>query len=220
MIALRNGIHALDFTTGRVEFFADAVRDTTLTRYNDGKCDRHGRFWVGTLDDGDCPGAALYRVAHTGDVVCMRDKVTCSNGIDWSPDGRIFYWVDSPTQTIFSFDFDEVSGEIRNPRPLITDTRGLPDGIAVDADGCIWCARWDGWCVVRYAPDGRTLTTVRTPVARPTSVAFGGSDFGDLFITTAASELPRRELARQPLAGALLVHRPAMHGLPTARFGG
>jgi sugar lactone lactonase YvrE len=220
VVGLRHGIHTLDFATGETAFLIDCERDSSRTRYNDGKCDRQGRLWIGTLDDEDQATGALYRVSPHGGIACMRDHVVCSNGIDWSPDGGTFYWVDSPTYSIFAFDFDPDDGSISNQRVLVTDTRGQPDGLAVDADGCIWCARWDGWCVVRYAPDGRMIQTVTMPVARPTSVAFGGAGIHELYITSASWQLQPRDLEQQPLAGALFVCDAGVSGFASSRFDG
>ncbi|HEX7299147.1 MAG TPA: SMP-30/gluconolactonase/LRE family protein [Solirubrobacteraceae bacterium] len=220
VVALRHGLHALDLTTGAVTFLADAERDDVTTRYNDGKCDPSGRLWVGTLDDEDRPTAALYRLDADHSMHEVRSGVRCSNGLGWSPDGGTLYWTDSPTRKILAFDYDADTGEARRPRELVGDERGLPDGLAVDAEGCIWSARWDGDCVVRYAPDGRVLTTLPLPVSRPTSVAFGGAGLDHLYITSAAWKLTPPERERQPLAGALFVCRPGVQGMPAARFAG
>jgi L-arabinonolactonase len=219
VVALRNGLHTLDLESGELEFFLDTQRDRT-TRYNDGKCDQAGRLWIGTLDDDQLPRAHLYRVDPDRSIRSMREDVMCSNGIDWSPDGRTLYWVDSHTHTILAFEFDLDRGEIRQPRVLTSGTIGIPDGLTVDAEGCIWCAWWDGWRVTRIAPDGRTLTTVELPVARPTSLAFGGPHLDELYVTSAKWALGPAERERQPLAGALFVLDAGVSGLPAARFGG
>jgi sugar lactone lactonase YvrE len=220
LVALRHGLHTLDLLTGETAFVVDADRDDATTRYNDGKCHRRGRLWVGTLDDGDRPTGALYRVDPDCSMHELRGGVRCSNGLGWSPDDRTFYWTDSPTRTILAFDYDLETGGTRRARALVRDERGLPDGLAVDAEGCVWSARWDGGCVVRYAPDGRVVTTIPLPVSRPTSVAFGGAGLDHLYITSAAWGLTPPQRARQPLAGALFVCRPGVQGLPAARFAG
>lgn len=217
VVGLRSGLHTLDLASGRVTFYVDDDRGTT-TRYNDGKCDDRGRLWIGTLDDGAQARGRLYRVEADGSISAVRDGVICSNGINWSPDRRVMYWVDSRTHTIFAFDFDLDAGEIRNARPFFRDEHGMPDGLTVDSNGHIWCAWWDGWRVTRITPDSRVVQTLELPVARPTSVAFGGPRFETLFVTSARCELTPEECVRQPLAGAIFACEPGVTGTPAARF--
>ena len=219
MVGLRSGLHSLDLSSGEVTFYADEQRPPT-TRYNDGKCDPRGRLWIGTLDDEGQPRACLYRVDVNGAMSTVRNDVMCSNGIDWSPDGTTMYWVDSRTHTIFAFDYDAETGEITNERTFFSDQIGMPDGLTVDADGMVWCAWWDGWRVTCISPGGRVMQTIDLPVARPTSVVFGGAGFTTLFVTSARSELTREERAQQPLAGAIFACEPGTIGVPAARFMG
>jgi sugar lactone lactonase YvrE len=181
-------------------------------RGNDAAIDPQGRLWAGTMRyDNAASGGRLYRVEADGSVTTMLNAVTVSNGIAWSPDGTLMYYVDSPTKRIDVFSYDEAG--ISNRRTLTTVDEGQPDGITVDADGCVWVALWDGSAVHRYTPGGRLDRTVEMPVSRPTACAFGGPDLTDLYITSAAE--PGR-----PLSGSLFVLTGAGVGLPTRPFSG
>jgi len=215
LVALPGGIKTLDFETGDLTDYA-AIPEGDGIRCNDGKCDATGRLWVGTMHASDEPVGALYRVDE-GEAAVMREQVSCSNGIGWSPDGATMYWVDSPTETIFAFDFDADDGTITNERTFVHDQRGLPDGLAVDLDGCVWCARWDGWCVTRYCPDGTVDRTIEFPVARPTSLAFEGGNSDVIYVTSASYGLTDEQRAHQPLAGAVFRVEAGIAGVPVAR---
>ncbi|MFI6907389.1 SMP-30/gluconolactonase/LRE family protein [Nonomuraea sp. NPDC050394] len=179
----------------------DLPRDT---RFNDGAVDPWGHFWIGTMCT-DRPGtAALYRVAPDGRTTTELTGVTCSNGLGWAPDHRTMYYVDTPTRTLDAFDVHD--GRITGRRVVAQVRGGLPDGLAVDEDGCVWVAVWDGAAVHRYTPEGRLDTVVETPCARPTSCAFGG---GTLYVTTAA-----------PDGGSLLAVTGVGGGVPPTPFPG
>ncbi len=148
----------------------------------------------------------------------MLDDVTVSNGTGWSPDGRLMYYIDSPTRRIDVFDHDGDEGRIGGRRTLarIEDGAGFPDGLTVDADGCVWVALWDGAAVRRYTPDGRLDRVVGLPTRRVTACAFGGAGLTDLYVTTARTGLA----APHPLAGSVLVVPDAGRGLPQPAFAG
>ena len=168
-------------------------------------------------------GGDLTRVTGDGAVVTVLADVTVSNGTGWSPDGRLMYYIDTPTRRIDVFDVDEAEeggpGGVSGRRAFaeIEEGAGYPDGLTVDADGCVWVALWDGAAVRRYTPDGKLDRTVALPVARPTACAFGGADLRDLYITTAAAGA---RPAANPLAGSLLVLPGAGQGLPQPAFAG
>ncbi|ORB56157.1 hypothetical protein BST42_04140 [Mycolicibacterium rhodesiae] len=189
--------------------------DTSSVRCNDGKTDRNGLLWFGTMHDAETePVAHLYRL-RDGRPQVQLDGVTVSNGLGWSPDGKLMYYADSPTQTIRVFDYDASAGEINNGRIFATDVKPSdPDGLTVDADGCVWSAKWDGGRVVRYTPDGRIDREVEVPVSRPTSCMFVGSDLRTLAITSALPDVPDTE----PLAGAVFLVDAGTQGLPETRF--
>jgi sugar lactone lactonase YvrE len=192
-------------------------------RTNDGACDPSGRLWVGTMArDERSPTAGLYRIDLDLSVTRLVGGTTISNGLGWSPDGGTFYFIDSPTRRVDAFDFDAATGAIERRRPLaVVDVDGaVPDGMTVDAEGCLWVALHGGWGLRRFAPDGELLAEVRLPVARITSCCFGGPGLRDLYVTTRRDGLSDAESAQQPLAGALLRLDPGVAGLPTYAFRG
>lgn len=223
MLAVQGGFARLDVTTGRTTIVAEVGANQPDLRMNDGKCDPAGRFWAGTMALDERRGAgALYRLDPDGRVHTMLRDVTISNGLDWSDDGRVMYFVDSPTQSVDVFDVDLAAGTIENRRALarIPSDEGMPDGLALDADGYVWVSLWGGGAVHRYAPDGTREAVIRVPTGYPTSCTFGGSDFGDLYITTANVKLSPQERAKQPQAGGLFRARPGPKGRAAHRFKG
>jgi sugar lactone lactonase YvrE len=192
-------------------------------RFNDGACDPAGRLWAGTMAWDFAPGAgSLYRLDAQLHLERVLERVTISNGLAWSPDGRTMYYVDTPTLRVDAFDFDVGSGHIANRRPAVSIPAGggRPDGICVDAEGAIWVALWPGWAVHRYLPDGRLDAVLPLPVAQVSSCVFGGPSLDTLFITSAWTGLSADERAEQPLAGSLFVARPGIQGVPRALFAG
>lgn len=168
-------------------------------RTNDGRCDPHGRLWVGTVDRSGAKAAGLFCVDADGAVTRVREGVGMSNGLDWSPDGRRCYYVDTYTRRVDVCDLDDDGFPVRW-RPLV-ETEFMPDGLTVDSLGGVWVAAWDGGAVHRFTPDGRLDRTVAVPGGFVTSCAFGGAT--TLYITSARVDLPAGELARQPHAGGL-----------------
>ncbi|MFL6129122.1 MAG: SMP-30/gluconolactonase/LRE family protein [Mycobacteriales bacterium] len=190
---------------------------------NDGACDRQGRFWAGTASAARRLGtSALYRLDADRQVELVLPGVSMSNGLGWSPDDRTFYYVDSPTHRVDVFAHDPDTGRLSARRPLVTVPRevGIPDGLAVDADGCVWLAIWGAAAVHRYTPEGRLDGVVTLPTRNISSCAFGGSGLSDLFITSATRGLSVAQLAEQPLAGAVFAVRPGVTGMPPNGFAG
>ena len=223
VLALASGFALFDPDSGAVTRLAAPEAHLPHNRMNDGKCDRHGRFWAGTMDDTCREGTgALYRLDPDGSCHRMEDGIGISNSLAWSPDDRVFYFADTLRRTIFAYDFDGDSGTIANRRVLTdcADQPGTPDGSTVDAEGYLWNAQWDGWRLVRYAPDGRVDRIVALPVQKPTSCMFGGPDLSTLYVTSAVWDLRGEDLAGQPHAGGLLALDVGVHGLPEARFAG
>jgi len=221
--ALRSGFAAIDFCTGEVRRFGNLDLATPAMRFNDGRCDRRGRFWAGTLHENRMPGtAALYRLEATGDCAELVGGLTVSNGITWSPDDRIMYFADSWTKTIFQCDFDLDSGALRNQRIFaeVPPGSGVPDGATVDAEGFLWSANFDGACLTRYAPDGSVDRVIPMPVPRPTSCAFGGENYSVLYVTSASINLTQEQRNAAPLAGAIFAIDAGVRGLPEPRFAG
>ncbi|MFE2262930.1 SMP-30/gluconolactonase/LRE family protein [Streptomyces griseosporeus] len=188
-------------------------------RANDAAVAPDGSLWAGTMRYDEAPGGGtLSRVTGDGSVEVVLPSVTVSNGTGWSPDGRLMYYIDTPTRRIDVFDHSPDDGRVSGRRPLaeIEEGAGFPDGLTVDADGCVWVALWDGGAVRRYTPTGRLDRTITLPTPRVTACAFGGPDLTDLYITTARTGLT----APSPLSGSLLRVPNAGKGLPHPAFSG
>ncbi|MFC8430997.1 SMP-30/gluconolactonase/LRE family protein [Streptomyces sp. NPDC057253] len=186
-------------------------------RANDAAVAPDGSLWAGTMRYDEAPGGGtLSRITADGTHTTVLDDVAVSNGTGWSPDGRLMYYVDSPTRRVDVFDHD--GGRITGRRTFveIEDGAGFPDGLTVDADGCVWVALWDGAAVRRYTPQGALDRVIALPVPRVTACAFGGPDLTDLYVTTARVGLT----APHPVAGSLLVVPAAGKGLPQPPFAG
>lgn len=226
VLAVRDGFAAFDPASPAPRLLARVEADRPENRMNDGACDRAGRFWAGTMAEDERAGAGslyrLERVDGTDRVSRHLTGLAVSNGIGWSPDDRLMYYVDSPTLRVDVFDFDLADGVLSGRRPfaLIPPGLGMPDGLAVDGEGCVWVALWGGWAVHRYTPDGRLDRSVPLPVARVSSCAFGGPGLDDLYITTARVGLTPAELRQQPEAGLLFHHPAGVPGQPAAAYAG
>ena len=222
VVALATAICFFDPKTGSLERIAAPEAHIPNRRFNDGKCDRQGRFWVGTMHDitRETEGT-MYRFDHDRSCVPIFGGVRCPNGLCFSPDGRTMYYADTPTRRLEAFDYDPATGNATNRREMarLPDTMG-PDGSTVDAEGFVWNAQYDGWRLARYAPDGRLDRYVELPLQRPTSCAFGGPNRDILYVTTATQWLKSEELTAQPLAGALLALDVGVSGVPEARYPG
>lgn len=221
VLALRDGFGFLDESSVQVELVAAVEANVPTNRMNDGKCDAGGRFWAGTMAFEVTAGAgALYRLDADLQVSRVVSGVTLSNGLDWSPDGRQMYYIDSTTQGVDVFDFEPADGSLGARRRLITfpPAEGLPDGMTVDAEGGLWIALHGSGTIRRYTSDGLVDRVVRIPATMVTSCAFGGADLTDLYITTMSLGLSAEGRRAQPLAGGLFRCRPGVRGLPAHRF--
>ncbi len=222
VMAFRNALGFVDFAAGREQYVDAPVVEFAKERFNDGKCDRAGRFWTGTMDrEGKNPVGSLYRVDPDMTVTKMDTGITASNGIAWSPDNATMYYCDSRAG-VYAYDYDLGTGAIANRRMHLDliPQGSHPDGCTVDAEGFLWVAEPGSSCVRRYDPKGRREREVRLPVTRPASCMFGGDDLSTLFITTLRYRLSPEELADQPLAGGLFKAEPGVKGLPEPRFAG
>jgi len=225
LLTLRRSFVLFDETTGQFETLAEVEADMPGNRFNDGKTDRRGRHWAGTMGDVDWnhPIGHLYRFGPDRRPVRMAERICCSNGIAWSPDDRTMYFCESFAHVIHAYDFDAAAGEIENRRPFATVdpvSGSFPDGITVDADGFVWCAQPVFGRLVRYDPTGRIERIIALPVSRGTSVMFGGPDLSTLYITTMRTTLDERQLSEEPLAGCLLAIAPGVKGLAETPFSG
>jgi sugar lactone lactonase YvrE len=186
-------------------------------RMNEGGCDPDGRFYCGSMAYALTPGAAsLYRLDPGGGVETVLGDLTISNGLEWSPDGRLAYYVDSATGRIDVLDYEADRG-LTNRRPFVAVEAGAPDGLTVDAEGGIWVAIWGGGAVHRYTPEGALSEVIEIPATQVTACTFGGEHLDELFITTSREGLPAGE---EPAAGALFHVRPGVSGLPVRPFAG
>jgi sugar lactone lactonase YvrE len=219
VVALPDVIAFFDPATARLETIARPPARLPHHRFNDGRCDRQGRFWVGTMHNlTRAPEGVLYRLAGR-ELVEVMAGICIPNSLAWSPDGRTMYFADSLLYTIFAHDFDPASGTMGERRVFAaTQAPGFPDGSTVDAEGCLWNAEFNAGRIVRYAPDGRVAQVIDAPVPRPTACAFGGPDLDVLYVTTASQNMTPAELEAQPLAGALLAMRVGVRGLAEPRF--
>jgi sugar lactone lactonase YvrE len=215
LVLAMDGFFVLDIESGAVTPLAPLELEDGV-RFNDGKCDPAGRFWAGTMAFDEAPDrGSLYRLDGPDSVERVIAAVTVSNGLGWSPDATTMYYIDSPTRTIRRFPYDVESGAIGEPSAIDTsDWSGVPDGMAVDADGNLWVAFWGGGAIRCVAPDGALVRELPVPVSRPTSCTFGGPGFRDLLVTTARVGLSEAELRDEPLAGSVLVLDPGVAGPP------
>ncbi|MBA9006831.1 SMP-30/gluconolactonase/LRE family protein [Thermomonospora cellulosilytica] len=214
VVNLRDGVGLYD-PDGTFRWLATFAEEGI--RGNDAAVAPDGALWAGTMrEDESAPDGVLRRVAPDGEAVTAVTGVTVSNGIGWSPDGRLMYYVDTPTQRIDVFDCDGPT--VRNRRTFTrVPTPGWPDGLTVDALGCVWVALWGGARVLRYTPSGVLDRTIELPTPLTTACAFGGPDLRDLYVTTATVDLPPEA---PPPNGAVLVVPNAGEGLPAVPFAG
>jgi sugar lactone lactonase YvrE len=223
LAALQSGIHFLDTQSGGLQAAAQPEAHLPENRFNDGRCDRAGRFWAGTMSDARRePTGSLYRLAPDLACTLIRGDAIVPNSIAWSPDDRTMYFADTYRQVIRAWDFDLAAGDVSNERVFCDTTGhpGRPDGSCIDADGCLWNAEYGGWRLVRYTPAGKIDRVIEMPVANPTCCCFGGAGFDTLYVTSATQRLTPGDLAKQPLAGSVFAVRPGVRGLPEARFAG
>lgn len=221
---LQHGIAFIDIENKKVEHITNPQDDPSI-RFNDGKCDAAGRFWVGTM--------ALSEEENKGNLFVMEtdlsvkkkiENVSISNGITWNADNTIIYYINTPTNYVFAFDYNIENGEINNQRVAVdlTHEKGYADGMTIDEEGMLWIAFYSGWRVARYNPEtGEFLKQIELPVENVSCCTFGGPELNDLYITTASKGMNEEALKQQPLAGSLFVLKDCGYkGLPAAKFKG
>ncbi|MCP4474139.1 MAG: SMP-30/gluconolactonase/LRE family protein [Gammaproteobacteria bacterium] len=189
-------------------------------RFNDGKVDRQGRFWAGTMS-ADAT-SSLYRLDADLSLHTMASAVTISNGLDWSLDEKTMYYTDSPVKEIYAYDFNAAQGTIENRRLFshTPDQTGIPDGLTIDSEGYIWSARFGAGKIIRYNPAGKVVAEIELPVKNPTCCCFGGPELNELYITSTRVELTDEELAAQPLSGDLFRIKTTVQGVVSTKFAG
>lgn len=221
VVALQNGLYFLDLQTEELTLITDPEEHLPNNRFNDGKCDPAGRFWIGTM--GSAQSASLYTLYPDLELQHKESNVTISNGLAWSPDQTKMYYIDTPTKQIVSYDYDISSGSISNKQVAITipDTDGHPDGMTIDAEGNLWIAHWGGFQVSCWNPvTAEKLDSIPIPAPQVTSCTFTGDALDTLYITTARVGLDEEALAQSPQAGGLFKVKLNVKGTPSYRFKG
>lgn len=228
LVALRERIVLYDLAAEAMQTIAIPSVHPFGHRFNDGRCDRQGRFWVGTMHhETRAPEGFLYRLDRRREPapdyhfepVEVMSGICIPNSLAFSPDGKTMYFADSLQYSIFAYDYDPESGQASRRRVFArTVPPAFPDGSTVDADGYLWNAEFNAWRVVRYAPDGRIDRSIEVPAQRPTCCAFGGPDLDVLYVTSASWHLRADEFNEQPLAGALLALDVGARGVAEPRF--
>jgi len=222
VLALRDGIALLELDGGAPEMVARLPARPGI-RMNDAKVDPVGRLWCETMESDGAPGkGSLLRLDPGGRLEVVLDELAIPNGIDWSLDGRTMYFAESLERTVRAYPYDPETGALGRADVVVRldDDDGLPDGLTVDAEGCIWLAVWNGWGVRRYDADGRELGRIGLPVAQVTCPAFGGPDLDELYLTTAHEGFAAGAIPGQPEAGGLYRVRPGVLGRAPTRFAG
>lgn len=197
---------------GETSTVIDEIYEELDTRFNDVIADPEGRVFCGTMPAKDNK-ARLYRLDTDGSITKILDGIGISNGMGFTPDRKQMYFTDSPGGKIYLFDYDLETGKIKNQSVFVTvpESEGVPDGMTVDKEGCIWSARWDGGCLIRYKPDGKEDLRIQFPAKKVSSVTFGGEDYRDIYVTTAGGDKREEE---GPDAGALFHLNLDIQGVP------
>lgn len=219
---LQTGIHIIDPSNGSVEFVTDPEEHKPDHRLNEGKCDPQGRFWVGSISTlGRFPTGCLYRMEHDGSVTEVLSEISVPNTMAWLPGGRHMVFSDSVTKKIWRFSYDAETGSITERETFIDvgHFKGIPDGVAIDADGGLWIAEFGGGAVHHYSAEGTLVTTVALPATQVTSCVFAGPDLRHLVIITTKRLLDDEGRKAQVHAGDLFVIEPGVRGLQPHLFG-
>ena len=220
---VRDGFAFIDLEAGIFKPIVMPEADMPENRFNDGKVDENGRYWAGTMDDGEkLETGSLYRLDGDLTLHKMDENYTITNGPAFSVDGKTLYHTDTAKRTIFAFDFSE-DGAISNKRvfaELVAKEEGYPDGMTVDSEDCIWLAHFAGSRVTRYSPEGKVIQVITMPVPNITSCTFAGPDLDTMYITTARHLLKEEDVRKYPLSGSLFSCKPGVMGLPTPLFDG
>jgi sugar lactone lactonase YvrE len=224
LLAMKDGLATLSDWDASPEPFGEQIfADRPDLRFNDGRTDPAGRFWVGSVNMAkSAQDAALYQVDPDGSITEIEGGMTTCNGAAFNTDGTAFHHADTPSHALRGYDVEPSTGALRNRRIIhqFEHGTGRPDGGSFDADGCYWSALFEGGRVVRLSPDGELLQTVDLPISRPTMISFGGQDLRTAFVTTARAGLNEEQLEREPHAGAIFTFRVDVPGLAEVPFSG
>lgn len=222
LLAVESGLASFDLEQEKLTWHYVLENNDSSIRYNDGKVDPNGNFWIGSMHKNFYPKTGtLYQVTPDFQTSIQIPKTTISNGMAWTSDRKKFYFIDSPTHQICSFDFDITTGQISNKKVAfkIPEGFGSPDGMCIDAEDMLWIANWGGGCVRRWNPHtGQVLEEINVPAPHATSCCFGGEDLKTLYITTARSGLDDVQLEKFPLSGGLFKCNPGVSGKQITYF--
>ena len=219
--AIRDGFATISKKNGSIDYLSRVLDDENI-RFNDGKCDPSGRFIAGTMRYQPEPeSAALYSCNHAGEVKEILNGVGLSNGLCWDLSGTHFFYIDTLTKVISRFDYDQENGTLSNRKNFfaVAANDGSPDGMTIDVDGNLWVALWGGGKVICINTRAEIIAEIRLPVSQPTSVAFGGKNLDQLFITSARYQLSSKQQSEEPLAGSLFVADVGVQGIREPVFG-
>jgi sugar lactone lactonase YvrE len=225
LVAIEGRLAFLDWSSGDWQDWILLEPEGQGNRFNDGRCDRAGRFWVGSMladTSARRQTGILHRVEPDGTATAVRSGIGVPNGLAFAPDGRTMYFADTHRDLVWAYDFDPEGGDASNERVFLdfATLPGRPDGAAIDETGCYWIACVYGSAVLRVTPDGTVDRQVPLPVAKPTMPAFGGPDLSTLFVTTIGGGGTHQVDPSQPDAGALFAVDVGVRGLPEPLFTG
>jgi sugar lactone lactonase YvrE len=229
VVATRNGFVYLHTSSGALDDLVAAPYDPKIMRFNDGRVDPAGRFWVGTLYEPRDEAKAEMHVLDKGALrLAWAGGMTNSNGLAWTPDGKTMFHADTTSHRIDAYDYDVASGTPSNRRNLVTFDAdkttgtygGRPDGAAIDSEGNYWIAMYEGGRILKLTPDGELLQQIDLPLKCPTAVAFGGADLRTLYVTSASGGRPAGELAQYPHSGKVLAFAVDVAGLAQPEYQG
>jgi L-arabinonolactonase len=217
--AFESGFAFFHPQSGQLDWIERPAHGPGNLRFNDGRVDRCGRFWAGSMVEGKGAATGKLYCLSKGKTEVHLTGINICNSVCFSPDGRHMYFADTPHRTILRFDLDAHTGALSNRSVFVETPRGaFPDGSAVDAQGHVWNAHWGAGRVLRYAPDGSISGSIALPVSQPTCVAFGGDELNLLFVTSARESLSSEALAEQPRAGDVFIYQVDVKGLPESRY--
>lgn len=221
IVGFESGFAYFDPRSGYLEWLQKVGEDTPDTRLNDGRADRQGRFWAGSMveNGGSPPSGKLYCLDRKLNCSRHLSELSISNGLCWSPDSAFMYHTDTPSRKIYRYDFNPETGEIGNQTLFVkTEKDCFPDGSTVDAQGYVWNAQWGASQVVRYSPSGEVDLVLKVPASQPSCVAFGGPNLDKLFVTTAQEGLSPEDLAQHSEAGNVLIYQADISSIADPRF--
>ncbi|OGT48401.1 MAG: hypothetical protein A3F17_04835 [Gammaproteobacteria bacterium RIFCSPHIGHO2_12_FULL_41_15] len=218
-----NAIVKIELPSGKLTKLQTAIDSNLKQRINDGKCDASGRLWFGTItSDNQIYNGGLY-CFDGKNIVKKQSHLSVSNGLGWSPDNKTFYHTDSTQRTIYSYDFDQASGDISHQREFFStahiDAKAQPDGLTIDSEGNLWIAMWDGWSLLQVSPEGSLIKKIDMPVQRPTCVTFGGEDLSILYVTSASKDFGEAQRLSGAMAGAVFAIETNVKGMKAYCFG-